>query len=106
MGHARSLLMLDETQQREIAKIVIAKNLSVRETELLVSRAKSGREPNTPVMKPHPAVSQQLDILAQRLQTKVKVKANNNGTGQLIISYEDQKSLDQLIEQLGTCLEI
>jgi ParB family chromosome partitioning protein len=39
MGHARALLALsDETSQRQIARDVIARNLSVRETESLVKQ--------------------------------------------------------------------
>ena len=105
MGHARSLLILDETQQREVAKIVVAKKLSVRETELLVARIKAGKESNKSTIKQQTLFNQELDMLAQRLQTKVKLKTNNNGTGQLIISYANQHDLEQLIEQLGTCVE-
>ncbi len=43
MGHARALLILDEEQQNQAAQIIIAKNLSVRETEKLVERIKNGR---------------------------------------------------------------
>ena len=37
MGHARALLALgDETEQRRLAREIIARSLSVRETESLV----------------------------------------------------------------------
>jgi ParB family transcriptional regulator, chromosome partitioning protein len=106
MGHARSLLMLDEAQQCRVAKIVVAKKLSVRETEVLVARIKEGEQPRTANKEARVGSNYQLDLLAQRLQTNVKIKVNRNGTGQLIIHYNDQNRLEKLIEQLGTCVEI
>ena len=46
MGHARALLSLaDEAEQRRIARDVIARSLSVRETESLVKKIVEGGAP-------------------------------------------------------------
>jgi len=52
MGHARALLALsDEAEQRRIARDVVARGLSVRETESLVKKI------GEVVRPPHPAPS-------------------------------------------------
>jgi ParB family chromosome partitioning protein len=54
MGHARALLALaSETDVLGVARDVIARNLSVRETESLVKKSVEGAEPRTPA-KPAP----------------------------------------------------
>ena len=46
MGHARALLALaDEAEQRRVARDVIARSLSVRETESLVKKIVEGAQP-------------------------------------------------------------
>lgn len=101
MGHARSLLMLDEVQQSEVAQLVVAKGLSVRETEALVARIKEGK-PVAPSkqMDIIPLYREQLDALAAHLQTQVKLKPGKAGKGTLILHYDDANSLDQMIGRL------
>ncbi len=97
MGHARCLLMLDDAQQPEIARMVVSRELSVRETEALVARVKAGvpfRE-TKPVLAP--LFSEQLQTLAHQLQTKVKIKPGTAGRGTLIIHYDDTENLESMI---------
>lgn len=100
MGHARALLMLDEEQQNQVAQIIIAKNLSVRETEKLVERVKSDlhvKEPSPPLA---PQYNQQIDVLAKHLRAKIKVKAGKTGKGSLVIQYNSAYDLEQILSQL------
>lgn len=101
MGHARALLMLDEEQQVQVAQLIIAKNLSVRETEKLVERVKSGvsSEP-PPVESIIPQYKDQLQNLAQHLRTKIKLKPGKSGKGSLVIHYENNLSLQKILAQL------
>jgi ParB family chromosome partitioning protein len=101
MGHARALLMLDEEQQSQVALLVIAKNLSVRETEKLVERVKTGKM-EEPLHKEPPASLYQetLNTLARHLQTQVKLKPGKAGKGSLVIHYENGHKLQKIIEQL------
>jgi ParB family chromosome partitioning protein len=101
MGHARCLLMLDESQQYQVAQLVVAKNLSVRETEALVARVKDGAGllPKTKV-ESAPLFENALQILAQQLRTKVSIKQGKTGKGTLIIHYDDTHTLEQMIGQL------
>ncbi|WP_298627372.1 ParB/RepB/Spo0J family partition protein [uncultured Legionella sp.] len=100
MGHARALLMLDEEQQIQVAQLIVAKNLSVRETEKLVERVKAGKTEAVPVEEPAPLYKEKLSSLAQHLQTQVKLKPGKSGKGSLVIHYENPNTLQKIFEQL------
>lgn len=100
MGHARALLILDEEQQNQVAQLIIAKNLSVRETEKLVERVKSGNIEDKVIEEPSPLYKEKLNSLAHHLQTQVKLKPGKAGKGSLVIHYENSHSLQKIIEQL------
>lgn len=103
MGHARCLLILEEEQQRQVAQLVLAKSLSVRETEALVARVKSGvsLEPKSKAIVDIPSeVSEQVQALAQHLQTKIKIRESAAGRGSLVIQYDDVEMLEIMLRQL------
>ena len=101
MGHARCLLALDEHQQYQVAQLVVAKNLSVRETEALVARVKTGAiSPQKTNVELEPRFETALQTLSHLLKTKVKIKPGKAGKGMLVIHYEDAHTLQQMIEQL------
>ena len=101
MGHARCLLMLDESQQYHVAQLVVAKNLSVRETEALVARVRNRVELLPKIKTEHaPLFEKALQTLAAQLHTKVSIKQGKAGKGTLIIHYDDPHTLEQMIGQL------
>lgn len=103
MGHARSLLMLGEDEQNHIAQLVVAKQLSVRETEVLVAKVKShGVETLTANPSPDisPLYKAQLNYLSNHLQTKVKLKHGKANKGTLVIHYNDMPMLEKMIDLL------
>lgn len=100
MGHARAILTLKVKDQLQIAKVVIGKNLSVRQTEQLV------RDLNTP--KPEKAkqttsadVAQLTKKLSDRFSAEVKIDHNKQGKGKLVIHYHSLEELDGI---LNICL--
>ncbi|MDP3562112.1 MAG: ParB/RepB/Spo0J family partition protein [Legionellaceae bacterium] len=99
MGHARCLLMLDDSQQMEVAQLVVAKGLSVRETEALVARVKAGKLSSSDKNKAEPLVlfTDQLDMLSKHLEARVKLKHGKAGKGVLMIHYDDLTSLEKMI---------
>lgn len=102
MGHARCLLMLEEHQQSQVAQLIVARNLSVRETEALVNRVKAGIGLVSKAKEDVPLLYEQaLQSLAQRLQTKVKIKPGKAGKGSLVIHYDDANTLQHLMERLN-----
>jgi len=100
MGHARALLVLDEEQQNQVAQIIIAKNLSVRETEKLVERVKMGLLEETVKPEPELPYKEQISTLAQHLRTKINIKQGKAGKGSLVIHFESASNLQTIIDQL------
>lgn len=103
MGHARALLALEESKQTQVAKLVVAKNLSVRETENLVARVKNdklttNRIDETPYS---PAMQAKVQELAHRLQAKIKLKPGRSGKGSLVIHYDSLHILEAVISQIS-----
>ncbi|WP_058534103.1 ParB/RepB/Spo0J family partition protein [Legionella saoudiensis] len=103
MGHARALLMLEEEQQNQVAQLIVAKNLSVRETEKLVERVKAGKVPTENIPGNEPVAfhyQEQINNLAQQLQTTIKLKPGKSGKGSLVIHYDDAHGLQKIMAQL------
>ncbi|MDO8652548.1 MAG: ParB/RepB/Spo0J family partition protein [Undibacterium sp.] len=100
MGHARALLATDAATQIQLANQVVAKRMSVREAEKLVSRTTA--ELNAPT-KTRDKTEKSRDItrleeeLADLLATQVILKMGTKGRGQLIIDFADLDSLDGVI---------
>ncbi|MDR3503928.1 MAG: ParB/RepB/Spo0J family partition protein [Legionella sp.] len=103
MGHARALLMLEEEQQNQVAQLIVAKNLSVRETEKLVERVKAGKAATESTPSNEPMAFQyqeQVNHLARQLQTRIKLKPGKSGKGSLVIHYDDAHDLQKIMGQL------
>lgn len=105
MGHARALLAVDAASQITLANQIIAKRLSVRETEKLVVRA------TTEATAPNKAREQReksRDItrleeeLSDALATSVTIKLGAKNRGQLVIEFADLDALDGVIGRLRT----
>lgn len=106
MGHARALLSLEAAQQILAANEVIAKRLSVREAEKLVSRAlreNDGEAVRAARAKTAPSGDTlRLErALADLLGTKVSVKMGARNKGQLVIDFHDWEHLNALLERQG-----
>jgi ParB family chromosome partitioning protein len=103
MGHARALLAVDSANQITLANQVIAKRLSVRETEKLVARALEDQ--SSPAAgarakeKPGDIVRLE-EELSDKLATPVMFKMGAKGKGQLIIDFADLDILDGVLARL------
>lgn len=103
MGHARSLLSLaDETDQRRVARDVIARSLSVRETEALVKKlAESGRSARKPA--PPTAVDVHTRAAEDRLKllfgTRVRI-VRRGKRGRIEIDFVSEEELIRIYELL------
>ncbi|MBO0640848.1 ParB/RepB/Spo0J family partition protein [Pseudomonas stutzeri] len=93
MGHARALLGLPADQQVEGARHVVARGLTVRQTEALVRQWLSSKEKPKAEVKIDPDISRLEQRLAERLGSPVQIKHGQKGKGQLVIRYS---SLDEL----------
>jgi ParB family chromosome partitioning protein len=103
MGHARALLSLpDEADQRRLAREVIGKSLSVRETESLARRILDGARPSPPPT--HPETTDVFtraaeDRLRVRLGTRVRI-LKRKGRGRIEIEFTSEQELIRVYEQL------
>jgi ParB family chromosome partitioning protein len=99
MGHARALLTLDAETQCAIARQIVAKGLSVRQTEALVRLHQEGR--NTEKVKPDVTVSADIrrlqDQLSDTLGAGVEIQHGAKGKGKLVISYNSLDELDGIL---------
>src|SRR3989441_13217433 len=103
MGHARALLSLtDEADQRRTARDVIARTLSVRETESLVKKIVEGGAAARTVAAPKPvdvhtrAAEDRLKLL---LGTRVRI-VRNGVRGRIEIDFVSEEELIRIYEQL------
>ncbi len=106
MGHARALLSLESAQQILAANEIIAKRLSVREAEKLVTRnlrENDGETTRAARAKATPSGDTlRLErALADLLGTKVSLKVGARNKGQLIIDFHDWEHLNSLLERQG-----
>jgi ParB family chromosome partitioning protein len=102
MGHARALLAVDAATQITLASQVVAKRLSVRETEKLVTRTmEEAANPPTPRVKDKSGDIVRLEEeLSDRLATPVLFKMGTKGRGQMIIDFADLDILDGVLARL------
>lgn len=103
MGHARALLTLEEEQQNQVAQLIVAKNLSVRETEQLVERVKTGKTSQS-INQQRPeldfTVKQRVEHLGQQLKAKITVKQDSKGKGSIVIHFKSTNDLQGIVDQL------
>ncbi|NLY14316.1 MAG: ParB/RepB/Spo0J family partition protein [Gammaproteobacteria bacterium] len=99
MGHARALLGLPQDQQVEAARHVVAKGLTVRQTEALV-RNMLADKPVKEKVAIDPDVKRLEQKLAERLGTQVQIKHGQKGKGQLVISYGTLEELQGVLAHI------
>ena len=104
MGHARALLSLTGEQQSQAARTVVAKGLSVRETENLVRKLLN---PAKKQEKPEKSRDvERLEIrLSDQIGSPVHIDHNAKGKGKLVIQYSSLDELDGILQNIGADLD-
>jgi ParB family chromosome partitioning protein len=103
MGHARALLAVDAASQITLANQVVAKRLSVRETEKLVARTLEEQQAPAPTARQQEKsgdIARLEEELSDRLATPVMFKMGPKGRGQVIIDFADLDILDSVLARL------
>lgn len=99
MGHARALLSLDAARQIEAANRIVARRLSVRESEALAARLL-----RTPAGRRKPRTDRDLERLeeeiSQRLGTTVQIRPGRKGSGTILVRYSGLDHLERLLKKL------
>jgi ParB family transcriptional regulator, chromosome partitioning protein len=104
MGHARALLGVDDPNvQRKLAKNILDKGLSVRQTERAIKELIEGAESNVNA----PAYIREdihlkfaEDKLRRKLSSKVHITMHKSGKGKIEIEFYDENDLNRLYEAI------
>lgn len=98
MGHARALLGLEsEGEQERVAKAVVARGLSVRETEKLVRKALEGRVESAPKRPPD------LLVVSEIFRTKsvhAQLHLKPSGAARIVVDVDNALERDAIIEAI------
>lgn len=102
MGHARALLGLPAELQSAAASQVVAKGLSVRQTESLVRKLQQEQEEEKQKLRTEPDadIKQLENELSQKLGANVLVQHGAKGRGRLVIRYNSLDELDGVLVHL------
>lgn len=100
MGHGRAMLTLPPELQLQVARQVVSRSLSVRQTEELVSRIQQAGPDNVkkldkPALDPNIRALQ--DDLSERLGARVAINHGKRGKGKLVIEYSSLDELDGIL---------
>ncbi|RAU83031.1 ParB/RepB/Spo0J family partition protein [Pontibacter arcticus] len=107
MGHARALINIDTVEnQLEIYKKVVAEELSVRKVEELVRNVQNANKKPDPQQKlSFNKYDQELKTVETKLSsqfgTKIMVKANNDGKGEIKIPFVSVDELNRILDLLN-----
>ena len=103
MGHARALLSItDADEQFAAARQVVAKGLSVRDTERLVRRLKDGdtRSSAKASATSNADVRRLETEISDKLGAKVRIAHTSKGKGQVVIQYNSLDELDGILTHI------
>lgn len=100
-GHARALLGTEsETEANSILDEILQRDLSVRETEQLVSEGTSSKEESAEERSDNKQRPQRFDRLEAELETSlgadVQIKSRDRKSGNIIIHFESPEEFEQL----------
>jgi ParB family chromosome partitioning protein len=109
MGHARALLALEGAEQVIAANEIVARKLSVREAEQLVSRrgASRGRQARLIAARQEkPRDLQRIesalsDVLAAPVEIRVRKRTRRGEEGEVAVRFGSLDELNGLLERLG-----
>jgi ParB family chromosome partitioning protein len=102
MGHARALLAVtDEAVQRQTARDVLARGLSVRDVEVLVKKLAAGEPASAPAEAPKSDVHTRAAEERLRFVLGTRVRIVRKGkAGRIEIDFTSEDELHRLYEQI------
>ena len=102
MGHGRAIINIEETdKQLEIYEKIISKKLSVRQTEMIVSRLKGGISSNDKLNKDISNLSSELEKEIEIfLDAITKIRMNEKGKGNIKIFFNSKNELKKIMKKI------
>ena len=101
MGHGRAMINIDDEKlQLSIYERIISKNLSVRNTEKLISSFKNPTKKNIKDSLDDDFLKQKIKA-EKKLQTRVDFIFNKNKTGKIILNFKSKSDFLRLIKKIN-----
>ena len=100
VGHAKSLLGLPHEQIAAAARAVVAKGMTVRETDALVARLLEAPRGKPTPAAPDANIIQLETTLSSTLGAPVKIQHGRKGRGKLIVAYNSLDELDGILAHI------
>ena len=101
MGHGRAMINIDDEKlQLSIYERIISKNLSVRNTEKLISSFKNPNKKNIKDNLDDDFLKQKIKA-EKKLQTRVDFIFNKNKTGKIILNFKSKSDFLRLIKKIN-----
>ena len=100
MGHARALLGLEGAEQSQAARTVVAKGLTVRQTEALVRNMLENKTKPVDEKRVDPDIRRLQDDLSQRVGAPVLIQHSAKGRGKLVLTYNSLDELDGILSHI------
>ena len=104
LGHAKVLLAVEGERQQQIARIIVDKGLSVRETEQLVNvnadqqeKTKAQGKNKKPI---DPDVRRLQISLSEKIGSPVMIDHHLNGGGKVVIKYSSVDEFEGILEHI------
>lgn len=101
MGHARALITVKEEEtQIRILKRIITEYLNVRQVETIVKQLNNPQKTKTKnaILSSLPLKYKETPVeLSLKLNSKVSLKRNNKGKGNIVISFNNDDDLDRIL---------
>lgn len=100
LGHGKCLLALPAQQQVGAARTVVAKGLTVRQTERLVAQLSSDTPAKPGSSTSNSDIAQLERELSEKIGAPVAVVHRSNGGGKLVLSYASLDELDGILAHI------
>ncbi|GAB3287200.1 ParB/RepB/Spo0J family partition protein [Pseudidiomarina andamanensis] len=97
LGHAKLLLALEGETQAEIARLIAAKGMTVREAEKLVRLALEPAKEKPAKAQPDADIQRLEKSLSERLGASVAINHGRKGKGKVVINYSSLDELDGIL---------
>jgi len=101
MGHARAVLSLEPYQQKQVAEQIVAKGLSVRQTEAQVRRLQEEKKAVPDQVASNPDLEKLETGLSEKIGVPVMVQHTAKGKGKLVLKYNNLDELDGILAHLN-----
>lgn len=98
LGHARSLVVVeDEKIQIDLLDKIVSQRLSVRQVEEILRKMQQNKTKKTIRIGLPKHLQLMKQSLSTNLQTKVDIKKNSQGKGNLVIQFKSEEELNRIV---------